>query len=299
MLASLVLFAALALPAQTPAADAPPAAVSIALPVQILDPKGEIPRALKPGDFTVVDGGQIRPALSLAPLSRPWRIVVYVDRVLTGSRTLRAAAGTLAEQAAALTALGTVEVVVAEPRPRVAAGPTRDVQAIDEALSKLWLESEGRDDVRVLRQRFRDEKDNGADPAERAAQGIEDEARLVRHQQDAFTEWLLAQEGDAPRAVFLVSDGFDVNPAKFYRGSLAEGDGALERTALETARTAAALGWIVFPLPVGDSTLPDLRRVRPRSTPQAPIGGTITLGGKKPSKDQRPRRRPCWRRRSR
>jgi VWFA-related protein len=264
-------------------------AAPIALPVQILDPKGEIPRALKPGDFTVVDGGQTRPALSLAPLSRPWRIVVYVDRVLTGSRTLRAAAGTLAEQAAALTALGTVEVVIAEPRPRVAAGPTRDVQAIDEALSKLWLESEGRDDVRVLRQRFRDEKDNGADPAERAAQGIEDEARLVRHQQDAFAEWLVAQEGDTPRAVFLVSDGFDVNPAKFYRGSLAEGDGALERTALETARTAAALGWIVFPLPVGDSTLPDLRRVRPRSTPQVPIGGTITLGGKKPAaKDQPP-----------
>ncbi|HTG35438.1 MAG TPA: VWA domain-containing protein [Thermoanaerobaculia bacterium] len=298
MIASLVLFAALVLPVQTPAADTPPpvvpmasavSAAPIALPVQILDPKGEIPRALKPGDFTVVDGGQTRPALSLAPLSRPWRIVVYVDRVLTGSRTLRAAAGTLAEQAAALTALGTVEVVIAEPRPRVAAGPTRDVQAIDEALSKLWLESEGRDDVRVLRQRFRDEKDNGADPAERAAQGIEDEARLVRHQQDAFAEWLVAQEGDTPRAVFLVSDGFDVNPAKFYRGSLAEGDGALERTALETARTAAALGWIVFPLPVGDSTLPDLRRVRPRSTPQVPIGGTITLGGKKPAaKDQPP-----------
>jgi Ca-activated chloride channel family protein len=298
VIASLVLFAALALPAQTPAADTPPPVVPIAsaipavpitLPVQILDPKGEIPRALKPGDFTIVDGGQLRPALSLAPLSRPWRIVVYVDRVLTGSRTLRAAAGTLAEQAAALTALGTVEVVVAEPRPRVAAGPTRDVQAIDEALSKLWLESEGRDDVRVLRQRFRDEKDSGADPAERAAQGVEDEARLVRHQQDAFAEWLLTQEGDAPRAVFLVSDGFDVNPAKFYRGSLAEGDGTLERTALETARTAAALGWIVFPLPVGDSTLPDLRKVRPRSTPQVPIGGTITLGGKKPAaKDQPP-----------
>ncbi len=291
MIASLVLFAALALPMQTPAADTPPPVVpqtSVAIPVQILDSKGEIPHALKAGDFTVVDGGQTRPALSLAPLSRPWRIVVYVDRVLTGSRTLRAAAGTLAEQAAALTALGTVEVVVAEPRPRVAAGPTRDVQAIDEALSKLWLESEGRDDIRVLRQRFRDEKDNGADPAERAAQGIEDEARLVRHQQDALTEWLVAQEGDAPRAVFLVSDGFDVNPAKFYRGSLAEGDGALERTALETARTAAALGWIVFPLPVGDSTLPDLRKVRPRSTPQAPIGGTITLGRKTPAKDQPP-----------
>ena len=163
MIASLVLLAALALPAQTPAADTPPVA-SVAIPVQILDPKGEIPRAFKPGGFHRRGRRPDPAAPSLAPLSRPWRIVVYVDRVLTGSRTLRAAAGTLAEQAAALTALGTVEVVVAEPRPRVAAGPTRDVQAIDEALSKLWLESEGRDDVRVLRQRFRDEKEEAPTP---------------------------------------------------------------------------------------------------------------------------------------
>ena len=252
------------------------------LPVQILDPKGEIPRALKPGDFTVVDGGQTRPALSLAPLSRPWRIVVYVDRVLTGSRTLRAAAGTLAEQAAALTALGTVEVVVAEPRPRVARGrPATSRPSTRPSPSSGWRARGGTTSASSA-SASGTRRTNGADPAERAAQGIEDEARLVRHQQDAFAEWLVAQEGDAPRAVFLVSDGFDVNPAKFYRGSLAEGDGALEKTALETARTAAALGWIVFPLPVGDSTLPDLRRVRPRSTPQVPIGGTITLGRKKP-----------------
>jgi Ca-activated chloride channel family protein len=287
VISSFVLFAALLLLPQIPAADTPPPpppVAAIELPVQILDSKGEIPRTLQPGDFTVVDGGRPWPAVSLAPLSRPWRIVVYVDRVLTGSRTLRAAAGTLAEQAAGLAGLGTVEVVVAEPQPRVALGPTRDVQAVDEALSKLWLESEGRDDVRVLRQRFRDEKEEGANAADRAASAVETEARLVRRQQDAFTEWLVTQEGgqggESPRAVFLVSDGFDVNPAKFYRGALAEGEGALEKTALETARTAAALGWIVLPLPLGDSTLPDLRRVHPRSTPQVPIGGTISLGRK-------------------
>ncbi len=110
----------------------------------------------------MTDGGQRRAVDSLAPLSRPWRIVVYVDRVLTGSRTLRASAGTLAEQAAALSKLGTVEVVVAEPDARIALGRTREIGAIDEALSKLWLENDGRDDVRVLRQRFREEKRRGA-----------------------------------------------------------------------------------------------------------------------------------------
>ncbi|MFL6232602.1 MAG: VWA domain-containing protein [Thermoanaerobaculia bacterium] len=293
MITAFALSAALLLATQTPApAPAAPAAVpvsTIELPVQILDPRGEVPKALQAGDLAVIDAGQKRPVVSLSPLSRPWRIVVYVDRVLTGSRTLRASAGTLAEQASRLAALGTVEVVVAEPQPRVALGPTREIPAIDEALSKLWLENDGRDDVRVLRQRFRDEKaEGGIDPSERATQAIEAEARLVRRQQDAFVEWLNAQGGDGPRAVFLVSDGFDVNPAKFYRGTLAEGEGALEKTAAEAARTAAALGWAVYPMPVGDSTLPDLRKVKPRSTPQVPLGGTITLGRKPPAATEQP-----------
>jgi Ca-activated chloride channel homolog len=267
-----------AAPSPAPAPAAAPVS-TIELPVQILDPKGEVPKTLQAGDLSVVDSGERRPVTALAPLSKPWRIVVYVDRVLTGSRTLRASAGTLAEQAARLASLGTVEVVVAEPQPRVALDPTRDAPMIDEALSKLWLENDGRDDLRVLRQRFRDEKaEGGIDPADRAAQAVEAEARLVRRQQDAFVEWLAAQGGNGPRAVFLVSDGFDVDPAKFYRGSLAEGEGALEKTAAETARTAAALGWSVFPMPVGDATLPDLRRVKPRSTPKVPLGGTIILG---------------------
>ncbi|HEY4590141.1 MAG TPA: hypothetical protein VII86_12995, partial [Thermoanaerobaculia bacterium] len=194
MITALALLAALLQAAPSPAPA--PAAVPVStleLPVQILDSKGEVPRALQAGDLTVMAAGQTRPVVSLSPLSRPWRIVVYVDRVLTGSRTLRASAGTLAEQSSRLAALGTVEVVVAEPQPRVAAGPTREVPLIDEALSKLWLENDGRDDVRVLRQRFRDEKaEGGVDTTDRATQAVEAEARLVRRQQDAFVEWLAA-----------------------------------------------------------------------------------------------------------
>ncbi|HEY4575269.1 MAG TPA: hypothetical protein VIJ26_14930, partial [Thermoanaerobaculia bacterium] len=290
MITALALLAALLQAAPSPAPA--PAAVPVStleLPVQILDSKGEVPRALQAGDLTVMAAGQTRPVVSLSPLSRPWRIVVYVDRVLTGSRTLRASAGTLAEQSSRLATLGTVEVVVAEPQPRVAAGPTREVPLIDEALSKLWLENDGRDDVRVLRQRFRDEKaEGGVDTTDRATQAVEAEARLVRRQQDAFVEWLAAQGGDGPKVVLLVSDGFDLDPAKFYRGSLAEGEGALERTAAEAARTVAALGWTVYPMPVGDSTLPDLRMVKPRSTPQVPLGGTVTLGRKNPEENQPP-----------
>jgi Ca-activated chloride channel family protein len=260
------------------------AAAAVDLSVQALDAKGEIPRALTAGDFTVVEDDQARPVTSLVPLARPWRIVIYVDRVLSGARTLRAATGSLAERAQELAALGTVELVVAEPVPRVALPATRDPRAIDEALSKLWLSGEGRDDVRVLRQRFRDAKGEEGEAADRAVEAVAEEVRLVRRQQDAMTEFLLAQEGgDGPQALFLVSDGFDTDPAKFY-GPAKDGrsEGALEKVATETARTIAALGWTTLPLPMGDSTLPDLRRLRYKPTPQLPVGGTLKLGRKKP-----------------
>jgi Ca-activated chloride channel family protein len=278
------LLAALLLPASA-LAQAPAPSVPQELTVLLVDRNGEAPRAVQAGDLRVVDDGRPRPVISLAPITQPWRIVVWVDRVLTGPRTLRAAAGTLAEQAQALAALGTVEVVVAEPQPRVALAPTREVPAIDEALSKLWLESEGRDDLRVLRQRFKDEKAEGPDAEGRIAEAVEAESRVVRRQQDAFSEWLLAQRdlGDGPRAVFLISDGYDIDPGKFYHG-VSGPEGALEKSALEAARVAAALGWTVYPLPVGNATLPDLRKVQPHGTgnPQAPIGVTINRQGKQP-----------------
>jgi VWFA-related protein len=255
-----------------------------------------VPRTLQAGDLTVAEDSQPHPVMALTPLPGPWRIVIYVDRILTGSRTLRTAAGSLAERAAELAALGPVEVIVAEPVPRVALTATRDPRAIDEALSKLWLSDEGRDDVRVLRQRFRDQKlGEGEELADHADEAVETETRLVRRQQDVLAEWLVAQAQEersgGPRALLLVSDGFDVDPEKFYRPSETPvPEGALEKPALETARTAAALGWTAFPLPMGDSSLPDLRRVRPGGNPKV-LGGTVPLGRKKPEappKDQTP-----------
>ena len=149
---------------------------------------------------------------------------------------------------------------------------------------------------------------DGVDPVDRMAEALDTETRLVRRQQDALAEWLVAQEGRGPRALFLVSDGFDVDPAKFYGKELpgsnvgaglapprrgqasptSKLEGTLEKVALETAQTAAALGWTAFPMPVGDASLPDLRRVQRRSNPQVPIGGSVKLGKKDDKKDQPP-----------
>lgn len=276
-------------PPEAPAPAAAPAITRAGLPVQVYDRKGEIPKTLTAQDFSVVEDGVPRPVAGIAPVSQPWRVVIYVDRILTGSRTLRAAAGVLADLSPGLAALGTVEVVLAEPEPRELLSRSREVRTIEEVLSRLWLAGEGRDDLSSLRRRFLEERvaagEEGLTPEE-IAEAVEAETRLVRRQQEGLAEWLSARSGGGPQLLLLVTDGYERDPAAFY-GSTAEGDGALERTALETARTAAALGWTVVPLPVGEANLPDLR-IRPGGPRNAPIGGTITLGGRKKKDEKKP-----------
>lgn len=253
-----------------------PAPARVSTLVEVLDPKARVPRDLSAESFTVVEDGQPRRVLSVEPVAgETWRFVLYFDRVLASSRSIRAAAGALASQIIPLAGMGTVEVVVAEPEPRVLVPATRDVRALDEALSSLFLLGEGRDDVRMGRQRFREEVRQAAPDAEPAAElareAIEDEARLVRGQLSRLTAHLAAQERDGDRVLFLVSDGFDLDPRGFHMNEIPGAEvpagfsealaaEVLEKDALETARGIAALGWTVYALPVGDEKLPEVSR---------------------------------------
>jgi Ca-activated chloride channel family protein len=268
----------------------------VEIPVEVWAQKGELRRELTPADFAVSEGGEPRRVLSVAPLGgEPWRFVVYVDRVLSGTRSVRAASGAIAERLQALVGLGTVELVVAEPEPRVVVEATRDAKAFDEALSRLFLLGEGRDDARQARQRFRERLGRRAeddDPVELVEEAVADEARLVRRQQERLATWLAGRERGRPSVLFLVSDGFDLDPRGFYLAEIPRAEApprlaetlaanVLDRDTLETARLAAALGWTVFPLPMGDESLPDVRRWRPTSSPRVPIGVAMTLPGPK------------------
>lgn len=297
MIGSLSLFLALSLAQASVPPEPAPASSRVSLAVDVRDSKGEIPRNLTAADFLVREDSEPRTVVDLASSTPPWRVVIYIDRVLTGSRTLRGAAGILAERSRDLVALGPVDVIVAEPEPRVLLEGSRDAAVVDDILSRLWLTGEGRDDLRVIRQRFVEQLGAGpeaGDPVELMAEAMDSEARLARIQQDRLAEWLLRQPRNAgPQALFLVSDGFDVDPGAFYRSRLltaavlGEAKPSLEKAALETARIASFLGWTVYPLPVGDPGLPDLR-VRPQSSPKLPIGVTVPLGRKPKEEVKRP-----------
>lgn len=293
VLASLVL--AFQISAAVPTADPAPL-TETGVAVEALDRRATPLREPKLEDFVITEEGSPRRVLGIET-GKPWRVVVYVDRVLSGTRSVRGAAGLLAAQSRELAALGPVEVVIAEPDPRPALLPTRDPVAIDEALSRLLLTGDGRDDLRLLRQRFLEEVGAPTERTEEVADRLEGavaaEARLVDHQQDALLEWLADPRGqEGPRVLFLVNDGFDLDPRAPYlaqvtdearRSALAAeltDPGVAERSR-ELARTAAALGWTVLPMPVGDERLPELRRWRPQSTQEVPIGVVVTPGRKK------------------
>jgi hypothetical protein len=155
------------------------------------------------------------------------------------------------------------------------------------------------DGVRTVRRRVRDEAAGGAEgaatpaeggpaaagsPAGLAEEAAEEEVRLVRRQTDNLAAWLAAAPAlaDRPSALLYVGDGWDRDPRDFYRslhslqtkGAASPSGGdplasfTLETDAPALARTAAALGWTMLPISVGDYVVPDLR-----SPERGPHGG--------------------------
>ncbi len=258
------------------------------MPIDVVDGKGKSVEEISASDLEVVVGnGLPASAVDLGRMTpdRPWRIVLYFDRVTSGTRSLRAAADVLSEQLPALVASGEVEVVVAEPAPRELVPPTRSAAALEEALAQLFVTVEGRDDLREGRARFaaRAAEAGSVRRGGEAEEALAAEQRTALRQQDRFLTFLAQPASEAenstappgPRAVVLVSDGYDLDPAPAYGLSQA-GIPPLDRAARATADAAADLGWTVFALRLGDEKLPDTRRwgLAPM---QGGLGGRVTL----------------------
>ncbi len=248
----------------------------------------EPPADLVPDHFTVLWDGEPLPVVALAPGGvdeEPWRLVVYIDRVLSSNHTIRWAVMELAERARWLADLGEVEIVVAEPEPRRALAPTRDRQLIDDSLSGVFLEPAGTAELILRREEFliqHPREQPRADSAELARRAGRQERLLLRRQTDRLLGWLVESEPPTSRrAVLLVGDGWDLRPEEFYASpGTAPATRDLGRETAELAETLAAYGWVVAPLappppPVGvgrfgafvlpDVTFPWLFAVKLRS----------------------------------
>ncbi|RMH17825.1 MAG: hypothetical protein D6696_14720, partial [Acidobacteria bacterium] len=249
------------LPAQPPAPFAgEERVVAIDLMVAVDGDDGrKLPSDLRPRDFEIRHDGEARPVVALevpdAEGAEPWSSVIWLDLVLTARPAVRWAASVLGEQAEALVALGSVEVVVADPHPRVLLEATRDAALVMSTLARFALEPMNAEDAVVAVRDDALESAGEVPAAELVRAAMTAEEALIRRQQDDLLGWLAERPGGgARRALFLVSGGFDLDPQAFYATHLgseataAAGAPAFAAIAEGTARLLAAYGWITLPV---------------------------------------------------
>ena len=238
---------------------------------------------LTPEDFVVEEGGRELAVVGIdaPPSSEPWKLLIYFDQRLASPASIRWAASTLADLALTLAELGEVEVVVADPEPRLILAATRDSVIIDQMLSGLFLEDARGSEILALREEFLLERQDAEELSTARAVNalVAEELRLVGSYQDGLLATLVEQvPGTARRALLLVSDGFDLRLGEFYR-QYAEIDeqaaAGLETMTREWAETVAAYGWTVI-------SVQALERVRPRTSGAVPAQDDRTIGFRLP-----------------
>lgn len=208
-------------------------------------------------------------------LSRPWRVVVYVSTELAGRFVLPALCRSTAAQAPRLTALGPVDIVLADPSPHFVARAGDDPEALTEALEQLASEASGVTSVEKIRRSFLQDFKPGvgfnqsytitqsspATFAARARAAVQRERTIIRHELDRLVMWMQSQPPTTKGLLIWLTGGFDINPSDFYIPLVEQLDPFLARTlrsdhqtsslqpeVVEIVEAALAFGWTVLPL---------------------------------------------------
>jgi hypothetical protein len=235
-------------------------------------------KSLGPQDFQVTEDGRFRQVVKASPVmageAGPWQLVIYVDRVLAEPATVFVTANALAQKAEQLTALGTVALVVADPRPRILLAETREPKMLEQALTDIAAQAE--------RQRAassglaKQPAPAGAAKRQEKPAAAAPEPQVVRRQEDQLVALLAGRSGGGPRALMLVANGFDTSTS---------GDGANSATqavAEEPGRTLAAYGWITLAAPMRRQDLgtphremTDIERIRQSNSGREAPGSRV------------------------
>ncbi|MEE8525639.1 MAG: hypothetical protein V3T72_17010 [Thermoanaerobaculia bacterium] len=241
---------------------------AVTVVVSAVDDKGRPVTDLTAADVTVSEDGSPVEVLGLAPLPTHDRageetaavdaigeetddgdtaptpaqalpVAVYVDRTLGGGSDLRSALRAVAGEAERLTAVGPVEVVVAEKQQvRTLAGPTRDPAAVGAALAELAKSSPGVHAIERIRRRFMldirqipdrvtaAEVEDGESSAGTLGSRIAFAARTAVGEEEVVLSraierlglWAQRETGHRAGLLMVVGAGFDEDPTPFYIG---------------------------------------------------------------------------------
>jgi hypothetical protein len=156
--------------------------------------------SLNPSDFVVLRDGEEQPVVRAERLDlkdRPYTAVVWVDRVLASPTATFATATRLASRARDLVRMGTVDVVVADPGPRVELSASTEALAVRTALE---------DTAAAARRDGDRERSAGASFVPHHA-----DAADWRRQGDRLIAWVAARHAVGPRVLFLPLDAVDLS----------------------------------------------------------------------------------------
>jgi hypothetical protein len=240
---------------QQPAVQQPVYVTAIEVVADVRDADGNVPTNLTAADFVIVEQGVERPVIGVdyfsaglggasasaqapgpAGSARPaveppgWQIVLFFDRYLSSASTLRGAADALLERADELAKLGQVSVVVSSPDPNFLVLDTRDPEVIRKALREVkgtsavnWLvrhrrQYQYRSDMARARPIFTEL--SAMAQARELPEFIRGEIMAEVEAVGRFQSALLTSIGRfprrTPRALFIISEGFELDSAAYY-----------------------------------------------------------------------------------
>jgi hypothetical protein len=260
--------------------------------------EGKLPRNLKPGDFIVREDGVERTVVGLEYLDRAreartagadaqvetgaavssdsalWQNVIYFETTLSQATGRINAAREMMKHVDTLVAMGTVDVVLANPSPVALVRNSRDPVAIRAALRKV-ASIAGINRLAAHRRDYLREVANITSLAYLTGQPrprpgiveptnprlyIDEEIAMISDFRQSLLAWLSFYPRHVPRNLLLVTDGFDVDPVEFYASSslasetkmALRGDDSHSTLAEASARMArwlAAGGWTTVSIP--------------------------------------------------
>ncbi len=229
-----------ALLAAAPTKPAPTGKLQGQLSVREVEVNVELPDDLSPfklmalgaKDFIALRDGReqsVARAERSAAQDRSWTSLVWVDRTLASPPAVSHMLAALAERSADLTRLGSVEIVIADPAPRLVLPASDDPRLVRAALGEAAAQPAG----------------------EATAVWQTPGASALRQQADRLEVWLAARRAVGPRALWLPMDGAPMPLAAVVAlggralpsSTLPTDDGERVAVLSDLERVLAAYGW--------------------------------------------------------
>lgn len=254
-LLALTMLIAVAAGAQEPVVHPPVYVTAIEIVADVRDANGEVPADLTTGDFVVLEQGIERPVIGVdyfsalrapSPPASPgalpaesepiavnqegWQIVLFFDHYLSSAATIRGAVDSLQARVDELVGLGEVSIVVSDPALKFLALDTRDPAEIRKALEsvratppKNWLvrhrrQYQYRSDMARARPMLTDlsAMAQARELSEFIRSEILAEVDAAGRVQSAILTAVGRYPRRTPRALFVVTEGFELDAAAYY-----------------------------------------------------------------------------------